>query len=263
MAGFGSLWARSGSSLWEISPGGRVVDRIANVFTTKRAAVGPQNLAIGFGSVWTVAPRSVLRIDPSTGHVAAHIAVPRGCDQITAGSDAMFLGCRDSRLVRIDPDTNKASVIVTVGVSPVGIAFGQGSIWWINASEAGDVSKIDPSNGSVVSISAPYAKFVVPTRSHVWFIDANGRVFTVDESGKGSTPAIKRARAALGVTSSKGTVFINDGDLVSFDADTGTVMQRTRVAGRQNWQAIAGIATLGPNLWLVDPKGQRIVAVPR
>src|SRR5689334_7045486 len=83
VAGFGSLWARSGSSLWQISEGGRVVARIRNVFSPKPAAVGPQNLAVGLGSVWTVTPRSVLRIDPSTGHVGAHVDVPRGCDEIT------------------------------------------------------------------------------------------------------------------------------------------------------------------------------------
>jgi len=35
------------------------------------------------------------------------------------------------------------------------------------------------------------------------------------------------------------------------------------VSGIQRFGATAGIAVLGSNIWLVDPKGQRIVAVPR
>src|SRR5947208_15243176 len=135
-AGFGSLWARSGTSLWQISPDGHVTDRIPNVFSAKTSAAGAQNLAVGLGSVWTVQPRTTLRIDPSTGRVTARIPTPKGCDEIAAGAGALFLGCRDSRLIRIDPVTNRASVVTTVGVSPVGIGFGHGSVWWINSSEA-------------------------------------------------------------------------------------------------------------------------------
>jgi streptogramin lyase len=260
VAGFGSLWARSGSSLWKISAVGHVVDRISNVFSAKPSAVGAQNLAVGSGSVWTVEPRTALRIDPSTGHVT-RIATPRGCDQIAAGNGAMFLGCRDSRLIRIDPDTNRTSVVTTVGVSPIGIGYAQGSVWWINASEAGDVSRIDPSTGSVRTVNAPYAKFVVPTAGRVWFLDANALAFSIDPSVGHATAAVKKARVALGATSSDGSVLINDGDLVAFNASTGVVSRRTHAAGIQSAEAVAGIAALGRAIWLVDPKGQRIMAV--
>src|SRR4051794_7070533 len=218
VAGFGSLWASSGSSLWQISPEGHVTDRIPNVFSAKTSADGAQNLAVGLGSVWTVEPRAVLRIDPSTGRVSARIATPRGCDEIAAGAGAMFLGCRDSRLIRIDPAANQAGVVSTVGVSPVGIGFGHGSVWWINSSEAGGVSRIDPASGSVQTADAPYAAFVVPTQDSIWFIDANARAFSIDPNGMQSTRPIKKGRVALGATSDKGSVLSNDGDLVEFDA---------------------------------------------
>ena len=259
VAGYGSLWARSGSSLWEISRSGDVVSRINNVFSDKASGVDPQNLAIGMGSVWTVQPRTVLRIDPAKERVVARVETPRGCDQIAAGSGAMFLGCRDSRLFRIDPGSNQATLVMTVGVSPIGIAYGHGSIWWINASEAGGVSKIDPVSGSITTVAAPYAKFVVPTDHHVWFVDAKGRAFTIDPGGGRASHAVRKARVALGVASDNGTVLINDGDLVAFDAEDGAVTQRSHVGGRQN-QPVAGIAVLGSNIWLVDPKGERIVA---
>ena len=253
VAGYGSLWARSGSSLWEISRSGHVVSRFNNVFSDKASAVDPQNLAIGMGSVWTVQPRIVLRIDPTKERVVARVDTPRGCDQIAAGSGAMFLGCRDSRLFRIDPGSNQPTLVTTVGVSPIGIAYGHGSMWWINASEAGGVSKIDPESGSIATVAAPYTKFVVPTDHHIWFVDANGRAFTIDPSGSRASGTVQKARVALGAAFDHGTVLINDGDLVAFDAAHGDVTQRTHVTGRQDYQAVAGIAVLGSHIWLVDP----------
>jgi hypothetical protein len=259
VAGYGSLWARSGSSLWQISRSGHVISRLNNVFSDKSSEVDPQNLAIGLGSVWTVQPRTVLRIDPSKERVVARIDTARGCDQIAAGSGAMFLGCRDSRLFRIDPGSNQAALVTTVGVSPIGLAYGHGSIWWINASEAGGVSKIDPTSGSITTVAAPYARFVVPTDKHIWFVDTNGRAFTIDPDGGRASHAVRKARVAIGVAYDHGTVLINDGDVVAFDAANGAVSQRAHVSGRQT-QLVAGIAVLGPNIWLVDPKGERIVA---
>jgi hypothetical protein len=261
VAGFGSLWARSGSALWQISPSGQVVSRTNNVFSDKVDAVGPQNLAVGSGSVWTVQPATVLRIDPATGRVTARIDVAGGCDDIVPGAGVMYLACRDSRLFTIDPDSNKATLLTTTGVSPIGIAYGNGAVWWINFSEAGGVTKIDPSTGSRTSSSAPYAKFVVPSAHHIWFIDANGNVFSMDPSGGHASRSVKRARDALGVAFDHGAVLINDGDLVAFDANTSDVTQRADVSGKQSDQAVAGIAVLGPTIWLVDPKDQRIVAV--
>ena len=261
VAGFGSLWARSGSSLWQISPQGQVVSRINKVFSNKSTAVGSQNLAIGSGSVWTVQPPTVLRIDPSTGQVAARINVASGCDDIAPGPGVLYLACRDSRLFTIDPATNKATLLTTTGVSPIGIAYRNGALWWINFSEAGGVTKIDPSTGSRTSLSAPYAKFVVPTTQQIWFIDANGNVFSMDPGGSRPSKSVSLARYALGVTFDHGAVLINDGDLVAFDADTGDVTQRADVSGKQSFQAVAGIAVLGPIIWLVDSKDQRIVAV--
>ncbi len=261
VAGFGSLWARSGSALWQISPLGQVISRITNVFSDKVKAVGPQNLAVGSGSVWTVQPATVLRIDPATGRVIARIDVAGGCDDITPGPGVMYLACRDSRLFTIDPTSNKATLLTTTGVSPISIASGNGAVWWINFSEAGGVTKIDPSTGSRTSLLAPYAKFVVPTAHRTWFIEADGNAFSMDPGGSRPSKSVSLAQYALGVTFDQGAVLINDGDLVAFDANTGDVTQRADVSGKQSDQAVAGVAVLGPIIWLVDPKDQRIVAV--
>jgi len=99
----------------------------------------------------------------------------------------------------------------------------------------------------------------------IWFIDGQGRAFSIEPRGGNgaATHALKKARVAIGATSDDGSVLINDGDLVAFDAETGAVRRRTRVSGIQGFEAVGGIAVRGRNIWLVDPKGQRIVAVPR
>jgi hypothetical protein len=85
----------------------------------------------------------------------------------------------------------------------------------------------------------------------------------MDPSGGRPSRSVRKARVALGVTFAQGTVLINDGDLVAFDADSGNITQRAHVSGKQSYQAVAGIAVLGNSVWLVDPKGQQIIAVPR
>ena len=259
VSGFGSLWARSGSRSWQISRTGDVVARIADVFPPKPAVVGAQPLAVGSGSVWTLSTRTAIRIDPSTGQILSRTETPQGCEQIVAGAGAVFVACRDSSLIKIDAATGKATVLQTTGVSPSGLGYGHGSVWWINFSEAGGVTRIDPKTGGVTVISSPYAGFVASTQKEVWFVDTSGGAFSIGPDGGSATRSAPKAPVALGVASDGSTVWINDGDLVGFDADTGKVTQRVDVSGRQKAQSVAGIAILGGSIWLVDPKGQRIV----
>jgi hypothetical protein len=235
------------------------VARIADVFPAKPAVVGAQPLAVGSGSVWTLSTRTAIRIDPSTGQVLSRIETPQGCEQIVAGAGAVFVACRDSSLIKIDAATGKATVLQTTGVSPSGLGYGHGSVWWINFSEAGGVTRIDPKTGGVTVISSPYAGFVASTQKEMWFVDASGEAFSINPDGGSATRSTPKAPVALGVTSDASAVWINDGDLVGFDAETGKVTQRVDVSGGQKAQSVAGIAILGGGIWLVDPKGQRIV----
>jgi hypothetical protein len=171
----------------------------------------------------------------------------------------MFIACRDSSLIEIDSATGKASVLQTTGVSPSGLGYGHGSVWWINFSEAGGVTRIDPTSAGVTVISSPYARFVAATQTEMWFVDVSGEAFSISPDGGSATHATSKAPVALGVTSDSSTVWINDGDLVGFDAKTGKVTQRVDVSGSQKAQSVAGIAILGGGIWLVDPKGQRVV----
>jgi hypothetical protein len=45
---------------------------------------------------------------------------------------------------------------------------------------------------------------------------------------------VRKARVALGVTYARGRIWINDGDLVGFDAITGKLTNRLEVSGRQD-----------------------------
>jgi hypothetical protein len=274
VSAFGSLWVQSTTdgSLWRIGSDSEVQARIPGVFLTRgRLANLDQPMAAGFGSVWTLMGHSLVRIDPATNSPSARIEIPPFTASIATGQDAMWAACCTAappgtgswpRLLRIDPVTNSASVVATTLTDPAGLGAGFGSVWWVNGSEAASVSRIDPVNGREMRIGLPvYAGFVVPTKRWLWLI-GQGQVARLDPlNGSVSKGTVQRARQSFGVTYTDGTVWINDGDLVGFDAMTGRVTARESVNGPQDWQSVAGIAVLGPDVWLVDPADQRVVRV--
>jgi hypothetical protein len=70
--------------------------------------------------------------------------------------------------------------------------------------------------------------------------------------------ALHRPRI-MGVTASRGTIWLNAGDLIGVDARTGRIVNRTHVADRVD--ANAGIAALGDRVCLSEPGEDRLVGV--
>jgi hypothetical protein len=270
VSGFGSIWVQSTAdgSLWRIGPEGHVQAKILQVFSTGRASKLDQPAAVGFSSVWTLMGRSVVRIDAATNLVSDRISLPAYAEWIAKGPDAMWVATNGPpRLLRIYPETGKETATRGANplVSPAGLGVGFDAIWWVNGSEAASVSRIDPANGyKSTYIPLPeYARFVVPTERYVWLI-GQGRAAWLDPSDNTiSRHAPRKAAIALGVTYADGTIWINDGGIVGFDARTGEVTTQMAVAGQQDYQSVAGIAVLGSDIWLVDPADQRVVRVPR
>jgi hypothetical protein len=279
-AGFDSVWAqdRSDGSLVRIDRDGAIIATIPNVIERQGGTLGEldQTIAVGFGSIWTLARGRVVRIDPSANRVVASISMPDYAASLVAGPDAMWVACCAGgpagsglwpRLIRIDPSTNSARVLTRHGTSPISIGVGSGVIWWGNSSSASSVSRLDIATGAETYLqTCTYAKFIVPTRRWIWLIGADGSAERLDPSSDTSNPCVlppptKKARIALGVTYADGTIWINDGDLAGFDADTGKVTTRTPVAGHQLWQGVAGVAILEHHAWLVDLAGHRVVRV--
>jgi YVTN family beta-propeller protein len=116
---------------------------------------GPSGVAVGDGAVWVAtwgADRSrVVRIDPASNRVVASTAVPLGQAALAVGAGAVWVASSsDNSVSRIDPATNRVVATVGVGRQPSGIAVAAGSVWVASALDD-TVSRIDPAGNRVAA----------------------------------------------------------------------------------------------------------------
>jgi hypothetical protein len=124
------------------------------------------------------------------------------------------------------------------------------------------MQRIDPETGADVRIEAANMRFIVPTPNWTWLISSDGSTQRV--SATSVAPARdtgRKAPVAIGAAYSNGVVWINAGDAIGFDANSGKV--RTRIElGRARYQASGGIAVLGGRVWVAEPSRDRVVGAP-
>jgi hypothetical protein len=113
VAAFGSVWVESkpGRALWRIGPDGRVLARIRGV-ARNPGRYGPfQTLAHGFGSIWILTRRAVVRIDPATNAPQDRIPVQSPVSIVTGLGAVWVAGGRGAaRLLRIDPSDDTETI---------------------------------------------------------------------------------------------------------------------------------------------------------
>jgi YVTN family beta-propeller protein len=111
----------------------------------------PQGVAVGGGSVWVAAGRTLLQVDPATRNIAGRSNLRFASQDLAFGEGFLWaLHGEDDIVSKIDPGTLQA-VAVTVGNFPTDVAVGAGSAWVTNG-EDGTVSRIDPSSNEVLTI---------------------------------------------------------------------------------------------------------------
>jgi virginiamycin B lyase len=115
----------------------------------------PRGVAVGDGAVWVAtwgADRSrVVRIDPASNRVLASTAVPGGQAALAVRAGAVWVASSSNNSVsRIDPATNNVAATIAVDRQPSGIAVAAGSVWVASALDD-TVSRIDPANNQVVA----------------------------------------------------------------------------------------------------------------
>ncbi|WP_377644205.1 hypothetical protein [Oryzobacter terrae] len=159
----------------------------------------------GFGSLWVAVcstPAQVLRLDPSTGKVAARIEVP-DVEVMEEGSVAsgegfvwvVALGA-ERTLVKIDPTTDEVVDLVPVEVGVVGARAGEGALWLTNPQD-GVLTRRDVGTGAVVATipTGRGARFFAVGEGAVWVQNnVDGTVSRVD-------PATNRVTATVVVDS--------------------------------------------------------------
>jgi YVTN family beta-propeller protein len=115
----------------------------------------PSGVAVGGGAVWVTAggyqDTRVLRIDPVSNRVVASIPVPDGSDRLAVGAGAVWVANRsDNSVSRIDPAGNRVAATIGVGREPLGITVAAGSVWVASMLDD-SVSRIDPAGNRVVA----------------------------------------------------------------------------------------------------------------
>ena len=112
--------------------------------------IGPNPVAIGFGSVWVGrSAGTIARVDPRTG-AATDFAVGNNPIGIAAGAGAVWVvDDEDDTLTRIDPASENAVLETTpMGRAPSAVATGAGAAWVANKQDD-TVARVDPGSGAV------------------------------------------------------------------------------------------------------------------
>jgi YVTN family beta-propeller protein len=150
----GGVWVADGvrSKLLRLDPDFRAVARTVRLApaTDVLGPVGPNPVAVGFGSVWVGRSTSTIaRVSLASGETT-DFAVGNSPIAIAAGAGAVWVvDDADNTLTRIDPSSENAVLeTVPLGGEPSAVAVGGGAVWVTNA-QRNTVAKVDPDGGGV------------------------------------------------------------------------------------------------------------------
>jgi len=177
------------------------IDPRTNKIVASIRVTEPQDVAIGFGSVWVTAKNgttsTVVRIDPTTNKIVKNVVVGgSGFSSLAAGDRYLWVvnhykrdgSTEVSEVKRIDPQTDAGAHGPFVDQSEAKIASGFGATW-VTASGTGSPSglrRIDPVSGRVVArITLPDAapvglNAVASGEGFIWAASARGYLWKID-----------------------------------------------------------------------------------
>ena len=142
-----------------------------------------------FGSVWTVrwAGNVLHRIDGATGEIQQSITLPiqfigetRNPAITATATDIWVLSDTNASVaVRIDPTTNVVAGTIPVPAASESIRAGFDSLWTTQFPNS--ITRIDPSDGTVLATIDTRAQFLAVNSDGVWALDAEtGVVHRID-----------------------------------------------------------------------------------
>ncbi|HSL66136.1 MAG TPA: serine/threonine-protein kinase [Gaiellaceae bacterium] len=147
------------SAVWVTNPAGAALKRVRPRLGTLAATIptGPSPplfVTLGRDVAWVAASRRLVRIDPRTNTVTAHIPLSFTPRDAAADPSGVWLadGAHDA-VVFVSATTNRVVRRIRVGRSPDAIAVGGGAVWTANRGD-GSVSRIDPLTGHVTATVA-------------------------------------------------------------------------------------------------------------
>jgi streptogramin lyase len=183
--------ASDGNALWVLSdtpngspyqvtrvdlPSGRVRFTVPVPRTHVYGNTNPiARIAAGFGSVWVYeGDEFIARLDPETGAQVAKIELPpnRGANGLALNSQGVWVvAWGDTTIMRVDPDTNTASVVARFpGGFAQSIAVDDDYVWTTHFTSVLDLVRINTSDPSSRTNAHIPTADVAAGDGEVWFL---------------------------------------------------------------------------------------------
>jgi YVTN family beta-propeller protein len=213
--GFRAVWVAHGrrGSVSRIDPQFNDVSQPIEV--ADRSPGGAGAVAAGADSVWAVFGDSTLaRIEPDTGLLAETTragALPAG---IVVGSGSVWVSnSGQAEVWRYNPAAFQEPVDEpSVGRRPTGIAAGEaaGEPIWVANSAADSVSRIDPNDGSVVTVPVGEGPTTIaPTPDAVWVVNKDdGTLSRIDPETNKVERTVPIGHAPVGIVLADGLLWV-------------------------------------------------------
>ncbi len=151
--------AFDGTNVWVTNFAGNSVSKISPATNTVIATVavgeGPQGVVFGAGSIWVANSGNdyVSRINPANNQVVAIISPVGDSPQGVSfdGTSVWVANFGSDNLSKINPASNSVTATVPVGIDPISIASGIGTVGtWVPSSAGGKITKLK-SSGAIDS----------------------------------------------------------------------------------------------------------------
>jgi outer membrane protein assembly factor BamB len=256
--GFGSIWAADpqGSRVVRVALGGGVSASIP--IRAPRLV----SLSAGAGAVWALTDDELVRIDPATNRIAAHIPLPPPSGNaldVIAGQGVMWVGT-GSQLLRIDAARNVIDRRISTehnGLAALSLASDGRTMYLLQRDRR--LVGLDARTGKQLSVSHPDVE-------GVWLTSAGDTVAFATQTavtavdGPSGRPLWRRN---LGARKLNGTVVSRGGLWVQGTPVNGSADQLWRLDRKGRITAslpapdfgAAGMASAGGALWIMSPAG--------
>lgn len=228
--------------LWKLEDPGELLQINPRTMRLKRSTpIGfAADIALAKDGVWVSGDQNTLvRVDPTYGTVAQRIRLPeRGLARphaqggVAVGAGSVWAAQGLSRVLRIDPDTERIEHVFHVADASV-LAFGSGALWVVS-SNLGTVTRIDPRRNAIAATArvGPTICCVAIGGGYVWAANESG-VWKLSSDGE-PVAVTELPNPAAEISYGDGALWATAaGTVIRIDAQTGA-MKRWHVGHSLN-----------------------------